>query len=64
MRDRPWKLLVTFLQVIRTLASTKFITSSFWHRCREIGVLNNFLFNFLEFLNYFYLFIYLFIYFY
>ncbi|MCG7218599.1 hypothetical protein ACMBCN_02490, partial [Candidatus Liberibacter asiaticus] len=46
---------------IRTLASTKFIISSFWRRCRKIGILNNFLFNFLEFLNYFYLFIYLFI---
>ncbi|MCG7218431.1 MAG: hypothetical protein K6253_01270 [Candidatus Liberibacter asiaticus] len=55
MRDRPWKLLVTFLRVIRTLASIKFITSSFWCRCRGIGIVNNFLFNFLEFfLNYFY----------
>ncbi|MCG7218474.1 hypothetical protein ACMBCN_01700 [Candidatus Liberibacter asiaticus] len=50
--------------MIRTLASTKFITSIFWHRCWRIDVLNNFLFNFSEFLNYFYLFIYLFIYFY
>ncbi|MCG7218500.1 hypothetical protein ACMBCN_01860 [Candidatus Liberibacter asiaticus] len=58
MRDRPWRLLVTFLRVIRTLASTKFTTSSFCHRCRIIDILNNFLFNFLEFLNYIYLFIY------
>ncbi|MCG7218491.1 MAG: hypothetical protein K6253_01605, partial [Candidatus Liberibacter asiaticus] len=61
--DRPWKLLVTFLRVIRTLTSTKFITSSFWHRCRGIDILNNFLFNFLEFLNYFYfLFIFILLY--
>ncbi|MCG7218733.1 hypothetical protein ACMBCN_03305, partial [Candidatus Liberibacter asiaticus] len=46
---------------IRTLASIKFITSSFWRRCWGIGVLNNFLFNFLEFLNYFYLFILIFV---
>ncbi|MCG7218629.1 MAG: hypothetical protein K6253_02350 [Candidatus Liberibacter asiaticus] len=58
MKDRPWKLLVTFLRMIRTLASTKFITSNFWHRCGRVGILNNFLFNFLKFLNYFYLFIY------
>ncbi|MCG7218447.1 MAG: hypothetical protein K6253_01365, partial [Candidatus Liberibacter asiaticus] len=51
-------LLVTFLRVIRTLESTKFITSSFWCHCWGIGILNNFLFNFLEFLNYFYFFIY------
>ncbi|MCG7218526.1 hypothetical protein ACMBCN_02050 [Candidatus Liberibacter asiaticus] len=38
------------LRVIRTLVSTKFITSSFWCCCLEIGVLNNFLFNFLVFL--------------
>ncbi|MCG7218690.1 hypothetical protein ACMBCN_03060, partial [Candidatus Liberibacter asiaticus] len=46
---------------IRILASTKFITSSFWRRCQEIDILNNFLFKFLEVLNYFYLFIYLFL---
>ncbi|MCG7218475.1 MAG: hypothetical protein K6253_01520 [Candidatus Liberibacter asiaticus] len=51
MRDQPWKLLVTFLRVIRTLTSTKFITSIFWRRCRGIGILNNFIFNFLKFLN-------------
>ncbi|MCG7218567.1 MAG: hypothetical protein K6253_02010 [Candidatus Liberibacter asiaticus] len=62
MRDRPWRLLVTFLRVIRTLTSTKFITSSFWHRCWRICILNNFLFKFSEFLNYFYIFIYLYFY--
>ncbi|MCG7218716.1 MAG: hypothetical protein K6253_02820 [Candidatus Liberibacter asiaticus] len=40
--------------MIYTLASTKFITSSFWRCCWGIDILNNFLFNFLEFLNYFY----------
>ncbi|MCG7218608.1 hypothetical protein ACMBCN_02545, partial [Candidatus Liberibacter asiaticus] len=34
------------LQVIRTFASTIICLSSFWCRCRGIGVLNNFLFNF------------------
>ncbi|MCG7218492.1 hypothetical protein ACMBCN_01810, partial [Candidatus Liberibacter asiaticus] len=62
LRDRPWRLLVTFLRVIHALASTKFIISSFWHRCQRIDVLNNFLFNFLEFFNYFYLFIYFYFY--
>ncbi|MCG7218607.1 MAG: hypothetical protein K6253_02235, partial [Candidatus Liberibacter asiaticus] len=62
LRDRLWRLLVTFLRVIRTLVSTKFITSSFWHRCWGISILNNFTFNFLDFLNYFYLFIFILLY--
>ncbi|MCG7218797.1 hypothetical protein ACMBCN_03550 [Candidatus Liberibacter asiaticus] len=49
--------------MIRTLVSTKFIISSFWRRCRKIGVLNYFLFNFVEFLNYFYFFICFYFYF-
>ncbi|MCG7218329.1 MAG: hypothetical protein K6253_00740, partial [Candidatus Liberibacter asiaticus] len=49
--------------MIRTLASTKFITSSFWCCCKRIGILNNFLFNFLEFLNFIYIFIFIYIYF-
>ncbi|MCG7218554.1 hypothetical protein ACMBCN_02200 [Candidatus Liberibacter asiaticus] len=49
-----------FLRVICTLASTKFITSSFWNRCRGIGVLNNFIFNFLKLIIFICLFIFFF----
>ncbi|MCG7218703.1 MAG: hypothetical protein K6253_02755 [Candidatus Liberibacter asiaticus] len=45
--------------MIRTLASIINFTSTFWHRCQGIGVLNNFLFNFFR-VSKFYLFIYLF----
>ncbi|MCG7218548.1 hypothetical protein ACMBCN_02170, partial [Candidatus Liberibacter asiaticus] len=56
----------TFLRVIRTFASTKFTTSSFWHRCRRIGILNNFFVFFYNFFNFFrvfelFLYIYLFL---
>ncbi|MCG7218714.1 MAG: hypothetical protein K6253_02810 [Candidatus Liberibacter asiaticus] len=51
MRNRPRRFACHFLQVIRTFGSIIICTSSFWHLCQKIGVLNNFPFNFLEFLN-------------
>ncbi|MCG7218553.1 hypothetical protein ACMBCN_02195 [Candidatus Liberibacter asiaticus] len=51
MRDRPRRFACHFLRVIRTLASIIICTSNFWHCCWRIGILNNFLFNFLEFFN-------------